>query len=343
MTAKAVDPIPLENEFEFRGPDASGQCAAKFYAFNTVVTLQAFADESACRQGFSQALDACRVFERLFSRTLPHSDIARLNDANGAWVDVSRETFDLLTASIRYCAESGGVFDITMGAAVRLWDFHQGIIPAADELEAALNHVNWRNVILQNDASNEAEESPTGNTPYRARLQDPEASVDVGGTAKGYIADAVGSILLRAGISSFIVNLGGNVLAHGAKPGGKPWMIGLQDPRASRESGAIVGAVPLSNASAVTSGTYERAFERDGETYHHILDPETGFPVKTDIAGATVVARTSLDAEGYSTTLLALGRGAARQFVQDHPAIMAAYLVDDEGRVTVLRRSMQDA
>lgn len=165
----------------------------------------------------------------------------------------------------------------------------------------------------------------------------------MGGTAKGYIADAVGAILLQAGVHSFIVNLGGNVLAHGMKPDGNPWKIGLQDPRETRESGKILGAVPLMDASAVTSGTYERSFERGGTTYHHILDPETGFPVQTDIAGATVVARTSLDAEGYSTTLLALGKERAVRFVREHPSIMAAYLADDEGRVVAIEQPSRPA
>lgn len=355
---EAIDPIPLEDEYRLQGPDATGQYNAMFYAFNTVVTLQAFADESLCKQTFRQALDACRKFERLFSRTLPHSDIARLNDAHGSWVDVSRETFDLLATSKRYCEESGGIFDITMGSAVKLWDFHRGIIPDAAELEEALRHVDWRGVVLEQELSQEgaAENLQNGhaetqdkraepqadesekNVRYRARLDDPHASVDVGGTAKGYIADAVGAVLLSAGIERFIVNLGGNVLAHGAKPDGKPWRIGLQDPRASRESGKIVGAVPLTNASAVTSGTYERCFAHDGRTYHHILDPKTGFPAETDLAGATVVARTSLDAEGYSTTLLALGKDAAAEFVRTHESILAAYLIDAEGRMSVISR-----
>lgn len=390
-----IDPIPLEDEFHFHGPDEAGRCDAMFYAFNTVVTLQAFADESACRRGFARALHACRKFERLFSRTLPHSDIARLNDAHGAWVDVSRETFELLVASKRYCKESGGIFDITMGAAVRLWNFNAGVIPDDAELAAALQHVDWRAVELEHtpaqddreksapcahaaardgesaahaecktdapgedtlaangpacengvatacSGTDDGERNGTERPRYRARLDDAAASVDVGGTAKGYIADALGDILSEEGVESFVVNLGGNVLAHGTKPNGKPWMIGLQDPRTSRESGTVLGAVPLENASAVTSGTYERFFEKDGKTHHHILDPKTGYPAETDLAGATAIARTSLDAEGYSTTLLALGKERATAFVQNHPAIMAAYLVDPQGRITAVARRQQ--
>ena len=340
VDTRTQDDIPLENEFDLHCPGPSGQCTASLYAFNTVVTLQAYGDAQACRMAFEQAREACRRYERLFSRTLPHSDISRINAAAGSWVDVSRETYELLAVSKHYCAESEGAFDITIGSIVRLWNFHQGVVADPKRIEQALPHVDWRCVELETAPRKpgELDETDDVRETYRARLADEHASVDVGGTAKGWIADKLGTLLLDAGIDSFIVNLGGNVLAHGAKPDGNPWMIGLQDPRASRESGRILGAVPLANASAVTSGTYERAFESDGVAYHHILDPKTGMPVKTDIAGATVIAQTSLDAEGYSTTLLALGRERAARFVESHPAIMAAYLADNEGRVTVLAR-----
>lgn len=413
------DAIPLEDAFAFAGPDERGLCTAQFYAFNTVVTLQAFAespassagvisaDETAqtasngacvaghreggadrnaetrdrceraatCERAFEAARDRCRFFERAFSRTLPHSDIARLNGARGRWVEIQPETFELLQASLRYCEESGGVFDITMGAAVRLWDFHREVIPDADELRRALDHVNWRNVELREDregngpaddaprgadggeaaaasalnaADPEADgsdatagaksggEGPSRAARFFARLADPLASVDVGGTAKGFIADDLGRALDSQGIGSFIINLGGNVLARGTKPDGSPWRIGLQDPRHRQEEDAathIVGAVKLSNASAVTSGVNERGFTRNGVRYHHILDANTGYPVETDIASVTVIAERSLDAEGYSTTLLALGREAGAAFAREHPAIIAAYFIDGKGCV----------
>ena len=358
------DAIVLENEFAFHGPDASGKCSATFYAFNTAVTLLAFDQTAArfanepgaqtlitgaggggelCRTAFLAARDACRRYERLFSRTLPHSDIARLNAADGAWVDIAPETFDVLRASLGYCAESDGTFDITMGAAVQLWDFHRGIVPDETALREALSHVDWRRVELgdagEHGAARNAGDASTQANAFsaRARLADPHASVDIGGTAKGWIADALGEVLRVSGIKSYVVNLGGNVLAHGRKPDGHPWIVGLQDPRHRREEApmAVLGAIELENASAVTSGTYERSFSRDGVTYHHILDPATGYPVRTDVAGVTVVARKSMDAEGYSTTLLALGRERGAAFVRAHPAIRAAYFIDGDGGITV--------
>ena len=129
-------------------------------------------------------------------------------------------------------------------------------------------------------------------------------ALDAGGIAKGWIADELSDLLADCGLSGSIVNLGGNVMVRGEKPTGEAWRVGIRDPK---NPGNLLGAVSLREGSAVTSGTYERSFRKDGALYHHVLDPRTGMPVDTDVAGVTVVARRSIDAEGFSTTLLALG------------------------------------
>lgn len=319
------DAVPLEDVHETQGPDETGMLTYVFYAFNTVITLQAFGEPGACEAAFGKARRACRAFERRFSRTLPHSDIARLNGAKGAPVPIARDTAELVRAALRYCEESEGLFDVTVGAVVRLWDFHQGVIPDQSRIDEALAHVDWRSVRVWEEPSRNAD-SPQA----WAQLADPEAAVDLGGIAKGWIADELTAIIAGCGVASFIVNLGGNVVAYGRKPGGAPWRIGLQDPR---KPGGIVGAVDVCCASAVTSGVYERCFERDGTRYHHILDPATGRPAETDAAGVTVIARRSIDAEGYSTTLLAMGIERGIAFARSCPAIERAYFVDAAGDV----------
>lgn len=314
------DAIPLDDVCETQGPNEAGMLTQRFYAFNTVITLQAFGEPALCKQAFDEARRACRTFERMFSRTLPHSDITRLNNAQGQPVQIHADTADLLQCALRYCADSEGLFDITVGSVVRLWDFHQGVIPPKETLANALPHVNWQ-AICVNCIEHE----------WFAHITDPQAAVDVGGIAKGWIADRLTDLMVQAGVSTFVVNLGGNVVAHGQKPDGSGWRVGLQDPR---EKGGIVGAVEVRNASAVTSGVYERCFTHDGHLYHHILDPKTGYPVQTDLAGVTIIAERSLDAEGYSTTLLALGLERGCKFVQKHPAILTAYFIDGQGHIT---------
>ncbi len=313
------DPIPLEHEFEYIGPSNTGMLTGRFYAFNTVVTLQSYSEEHVCREVFSEAVAHCRLYERLFSRMLPHSDITRINTAEGAAVRIHPATYQLLKAAQFFCAESCGTFDITIGAISRLWDFNQNIIPNAKQLAKSLAHVNWQTLELR-----EHDEC------FFARLADKQAAIDVGGIAKGSIADELALLFIKSGMPNFIINLGGNVMAQGCKPTGEPWRIGLQDPQ-NKEG--ILGAVEITNASVVTSGVYERFFEKEGVLYHHILNPKTGFPVQTDAAGVTVVARRSLDAEGFSTTLLALGIERGLQFAKAQPAIEVAYFVDRHGAV----------
>ena len=159
--------------------------------------------------------------------------------------------------------------------------------------------------------------------------------MDAGGIAKGWIADALVAAMEAHGLSGIIVNLGGNVAVSGTKPTGDPWRVGIRDPR---DPSQLIGAVPLVAGSAVTSGVYERCFTApDGTFYHHILDPRTGRPVETDVAGVTVICEKSIDAEGFSTTLLALGLERGLALARRHPEILQAFFIAPDGTITNAR------
>lgn len=318
------DPIPGEDFLQLREAADGKPAGVRFLAFNTVVDIEAYGPPEACREAFDRARAMCRTYEHLFSRTLPHSDIARINDAGGSPVAIDPLTYDLLERALAYCAASEGVFDITVGPAVRLWNFHEGVIPDPQALAEAVRHVDWRGLRLWKEGDS-----------CLAQLSDPAAAVDAGGIAKGWIADGLMEVLVAFPLTGIIANLGGNVAVHGAKPSGEPWGIGVRDPR---DPERLIGAVPLGEGSAVTSGIYERCFTApDGTFYHHILDPLTGMPTETDVAGVTVICEKSIDAEGFSTTLLALGSERGRALVQRHPEILQAFFVDETGRITAAR------
>ncbi len=293
-----------------------------FKAFDTAVVFDLWGGRQECQQAAHAAEDACSAYERLFSRTLPDSDVGRLNAAGGAWVAVDVRTLDLVKAALEYCERSEGAFDITVAPAVALWDFKRGVVPDPDALVRAAAHVDWRAVELD-EAS------------CRLRLVDPQAMVDLGGIAKGWIADRLREQLMdgRFGLSGMIANLGGNVVVGGTKPDGEPWRVGVKDPRDPSRNAAVV---PLACGSVVTSGTYERCFRRDGVLCHHVLDPRTGWPVDTDLASATLVCESSLDAEGYSTTVLALGKERGSALVRHRPEIRHACLVGTDGELVLL-------
>lgn len=280
----------------------------RFAAFDTLV-------EIAVDSGDAPVLEACRAecerYERLFSRFEEQGSLWRLNHAGGCRMQVPEELASFISQALGYCARSEGRFDITMGSVCRLWDFHEGRLPQADELACALHHVDWHGVHVE------------GNEVW---LDDPDAWIDLGGIAKGYIADSLGDLLRAHGVDSAIVDLGGNILTLGSKAGDRPWRIGIRSPRPSVEDPRPFAVVEVRNKSVVTSGVYERAFEKDGVVYHHVLDPASGYPVETDLVSATVVSERSVDGDGYSTTLLSLGSARALAFAQGLPAVEAVFL-----------------
>lgn len=347
--AHSLDPIPDEQFLETHDAAEGKPAGVRFLAFNTIIDIEAYGEAAACRAAFEEVRALCRLYERLFSRTLPHSDIARINSAHGQPVAIDPLTYDLLERALSYCAESEGAFDITVGPAVRLWNFHEGTVPDDGALAEAVRHVDWRALKLwkaaaapaaENDADAATEAVPGFETEPEskacfAQLADPDAAVDAGGIAKGWIADALVAAMEAHGLSGIIVNLGGNVAVSGTKPTGDPWRVGIRDPR---DPSQLIGAVPLVAGSAVTSGVYERCFTApDGTFYHHILDPRTGRPVETDVAGVTVICEKSIDAEGFSTTLLALGLKRGLALARRHPEILQAFFIAPDGTITNAR------
>jgi thiamine biosynthesis lipoprotein len=132
-------------------------------------------------------------------------------------------------------------------------------------------------------------------------------ALDLGSTSKGYAADEIVKLVRAAKVKGAVIDLGGNVLVEGNRPDGKPWRIGLQDPF-SPSRGAYLGIASLSSKTMVTSGVYERFFIQDGKRYHHILDTKTGYPVDNGLMSVTVISPRSFDADGFTTTIFALGR-----------------------------------
>lgn len=186
-------------------------------------------------------------------------------------------------------------------------------MPNDAAIAEALAHVDWRNVQVEGT---------------QARTIDPQATIDLGGMAKGYIADRMIDLLKRHGATTGVVNLGGNVACLGGKPDGSAWNVGLRAPAPSGGSlqAASFTSVSVRGKSVVTSGVYERSFVRNGRVLHHILDPRTGKPAETDVLSATVIADKSLDADGYTTALIIMGADEALTFAEQTPGIEAVLL-----------------
>lgn len=340
-----------------------GSRCISFFLFNTQVHMHAYGDAAADPDATARldaalvaARDRCLFFERAFSRTRDDSDIARAHAASPNAVPVSPQTARLVRQALGYCERSRGKFDITMGTVTSLWNFHTGEVPSRLALARALPHVDYRHIVLDEepcgrepldeDALNaDVSRAPSSNVPSSKSSQpalaitDPHTILDLGGVAKGYIADDLADLFIAHSVGRFVINLGGNVVVRGGRPAdasarppvaaGSPWRIGIINPLDPAHNRAIVD---MADGSVVTSGIHERRFTKGGVTYHHILDPATGMPAKTDLTSATIIAPRSMDCDGYSTTALMLGARDAIDFVESLPGIEAV-LIDEADEV----------
>ncbi len=260
------------------------------FNFDTVIQISARTSEEVMQQ----LADRCEYFENKFSRTLEGTDIWKINHAAGAPVEVAPETAQCISAALEYSKASDGLFDITIGAVTSLWDFVVGVKPDDAAIQEAVKHVDYHCVQVD------------GTT---VTLTDPEAMLDLGGIAKGFITDDLVGILRDAGCESAMLSLGGNVYVLGESFRGDNWNVGVQDPNGATDD--VIASVPAQNKSVVTSGLYERSFTQDGVLYYHILDPKTGYPAQTDLASASIMSDASTDGDAYSTILFLLGHDRA--------------------------------
>lgn len=280
------------------------------------LTIYGSADDAMLEEAF----ELCARYEELLSISLEGSDVRRVNHAGGDAAQVDPGTAELLRAGLGFGEYSGGLFDVTVGRLSSLWDFSgDPRVPSGSELAAALATVGFDRVEVN------------GNT---VRLADPGAWIDLGGIAKGYIADRLADFLAERGVVGAVIDLGGDVALVGAKPDGSQWAIGIREPFGG--PGELLGVVGTGEAAIVTSGVYERMFIEGGERYHHILDPATGMPVSTDIVSATVLAESAVAGDALSTIAVLAGSGSAPGLLAGAPEFIGALLVLDSGEIVQL-------
>lgn len=274
------------------------------FCLNTTCTITIYGDaDEDSEEILEEAFEKIAGYEQLLSRTVNGSDVYNINNSGGAPVKVSDDTVAVIEDGLMMGDISQGKFDITVGRLSEMWNFTGDApkVPQQTDIEEAVAHVNYKNIEVD------------GNT---VTLSDPDADIDLGGIAKGYIADRIEELLTDKGVESAIINLGGNVVVIGSKDGGKPWKVGIERPYSDRTQ--LMGAVEAKDATLVTSGIYERKFEENGVLYHHVLDPATGYPADTDLESVTIMAKkgNSVFCDGLSTTCLMLGSEKAQALIE---------------------------
>jgi thiamine biosynthesis lipoprotein len=274
----------------------------------TVITISVF-DAAPSDAELEALLDKCFLeienIEARMSVNRADSEISAINRAGGeAPAPVSDELYRLMSRAKEISDMSGGAFDITIGPVTALWK-NDGVferLPSADEIRERLPLVGGKGLELT--------------APNMARLAERGMALDAGGIAKGYACDKIVGILREAGTEHAVLDLGGNVYVIGTKPDGSDWRVGIRLPLMGEDG--IVCIIEASDVSAVTSGGYERFFERDGAIYHHLLDPKTGYPAQSGLLSATVIAGVSADADGLSTACFVLGLEKGMRLLEEN-------------------------
>ena len=274
--------------------------------------------EDAANAAIDKAFERCAALDKMLSRTNDASEISAINKADGEWTEVSPETLELIQKGIGYSKLADGSFDITVGGITKLWDFHadpeDAKLPDPDALAEAVKHIDYRNIEI--DGS-------------KVRLKDPDTEIDLGGIAKGYIGDRMTEVLEDEGVTSAIINLGGNVICIGGKSADDDFVIGVEAPYTDRTE--IVGKVNARDMTLVTSGVYERQIEVNGKVYHHILSTETGYSVESDLDAVTLAGAKgqSGDLDALSTICLIKGLDGARELIENTDGIEAVFILSD--------------
>lgn len=316
MKLKQLTAVLLSSILLLCGCSGSGNNETLTYTdtlFDTVIQIQILKDGN--QELLKGCEHICKKYDTMFSRTNPESEIYKINNADGKPVEVSADTLSIIKEGIYFSELSNGTFDITIGTVSSLWDFRSEdkIIPSQDTINSSLSHINFRNIQI------------TDNT---IQLTDPDTMLDVGALAKGYIADKVKEYLVDNGIEHAIIDLGGNVLVIGSKTDGSDYNIGIQKP--FDQTGIPVTSVKISDSSIVTTGIYQRYFEYDDQFYHHILNPDTGYPCDNNLYSVTIITDSSLKADALSTTCFLLGFDKGMELINQLDDTKAVFITNDQ-------------
>lgn len=299
---------------------------------NTAVQITIY--DSQDKSLLDDCLALCDRYELIFSRTNENSELYKLNhrkdtsdkdpNADGQTIPypisgtadtwhISEDLASLLSQGLSITRESDGAFDIAIAPLTSLWDFtaEDPKVPDDAAIQKALPLCSSDGVTIDDQD---------------ITLPSDDIQFDVGAIAKGYIADRMKDLLVKKGVNSAIINLGGNVLCIGSKPDGTPFKVGIQKPFADRNETEAV--MDITRKSVVSSGIYERCFKQNGKLYHHILNPKTGFPYDNSLISVTIISDQSVDGDALSTTCFALGLEDGLKFAEKK-GVQAVFITED--------------
>ena len=287
------------------------------FALGTVCSIQVFTEKSQTE--VESILQTCtrrlEELERHLSANAEFSTLIDINKAAGvSAVNVPADIYPLFERAMFFAEKTDGAFNPAIGGVVKLWNigFENARKPEDQDIQEALSRTDYKDVQL------------TGTAVF---LKKEGMKLDLGAIAKGFAADELTRIVKQAGIMHAVIDIGGTIAAVGVRPDGQRWNIGIRDPRI-RQGQPIISA-PIENRSISTSGSYERYFEQDGVRYHHIIDPATGYPVRSNMIAVSVFADSATDADALSTACFVLGYEKAVKLLAGLPNTEALFIFSD--------------
>ena len=293
------------------------EASKDIFAMDTYMTVTAYGEKA------QDAVDAAEAeierLDTLLSTGNADSEIAKLNEQKSA--TLSEDGGYLVKRALELNKETDGAFDIAIYPVMEAWGFpiQDFRVPSADELTGLLKHVDAAKISYDKDT-------------IEISFEDDQRKIDLGGIAKGYTSSRIMDIFKENGITSGLVNLGGNVQALGTKTDGSNWRVAVQSPDDTED---YLGVLSIRDKAVITSGGYERYFEQDGVTYHHIIDPKIGYPAENGLVSVTIVSSDGTLADGLSTSLFIMGEEKAAEFWKAHSDEFEAILETDDGTIYV--------
>lgn len=286
------------------GLSSKKEYSRDIFAMDTYMTLTAYGKNA--QKAVDDGVEEIQRLDALLSTGNENSEIAQINKNHGG--EMSEETAYMVERALDIYRSTGGAFDISIYPVMQLWGFTTGnfAVPSDTDLAAKLALVDAGKISIEK------------NTDGKSVISMPEGmEIDLGGIAKGYTSGLVMEIFKEYGVKSAVINLGGNAQVLGSKTDGSAWKVGIQDPE---DENGYLGGLSVTDEAVITSGGYERNFtdEATGITYHHIIDPKTGYSANNGLISVTIVSSDSTLADGLSTSLFVLGTDKAIAYAKEH-------------------------
>ena len=310
-TAKA--PAISGSESSAQAVSSNEPVSESVFAMDTYMTITAYDGENI--RAVSESIDKIKQLEALWNVNDEGSDIYKINNSSEP-VTVDEQTAELMSFSLGMCESTNGALDITLYPVLREWGFTTGEykVPDEDILAELMKNTGYEKVVLDGNTVT----TPAG------------VMTDLGSVGKGRSGDCVAEIMRGCGVTSALLDLGGNIQVVGRKTDGSKWKIGLKDPYGRGNFGIL----EAEDTAVITSGGYERYFEQDGEVYWHILDPAAGSPAKNGIISATAVGSEGRLCDALSTSLFVMGEERAKEYWRSR-GDFEMILVTDDDRVLI--------